>query len=182
MYTYIYIHVSNLGARRCLLTETGTGMRVLGKGLLLVDEASQLQPFFSCMASYLACVTTCTTTVLCSVCGQPMAAAPPKVHCETPVCCRGRRCGGAPWARRRPGLRLFLFPKQTKSHNIYYALRASNHSRFFFLILHLLDKKSIGPRPTSATFSPMVSPGRKQATLILFPEVFHIRGRDENDL
>jgi hypothetical protein len=119
----------------CLLAETGTGMRVLGKGLLLVDEASQLQPFFSCMASYLACVTTCTTTVLCSVCGQPMAAAPPKVNRETPVCCRGRRCGGAPWARRRPGLRLFLFPKQTKSHNIYYALRASNHSRFFFFNL-----------------------------------------------
>ena len=125
------------------------GMRVLGKGLLLVDEASQLQPFFSCMASYLACVTTCTTTVLCSVCGHadltgpthlpcmtgqrpPMAAAPPKVHRETPVCCRGRQCGGAPWARR-PGLLLFFFPKQTKSHNIYYALRASNHSRFFYL-------------------------------------------------
>ena len=30
---------------RCLLAETGTGMRFLGKGLLVVDEDSQLQPF-----------------------------------------------------------------------------------------------------------------------------------------
>ena len=48
---------------RCLLAETGTGMRVLGKGLLVVEEASQLQPFFSCVASYLSCAKTCATTV-----------------------------------------------------------------------------------------------------------------------
>ena len=40
---------------RCLLAETGTGMRVLGKGLLVVNEDSQLQPSLSyvsflCMA------------------------------------------------------------------------------------------------------------------------------------
>ena len=52
-----------------------------------------------------------------------VAAAPPKVHCQTPVCCRSRRCGGAPWARRRPGPRL-LFSNQTKSQDINYALRA----------------------------------------------------------
>ena len=33
---------------RCLLAETGTGMHVLGKGLLVVDEASQIQLFFLC--------------------------------------------------------------------------------------------------------------------------------------
>ena len=55
--------------------------------------------------------------------------APPKVHRETPVCCRSRRCGGAPWARHRPGPRLLFFSKQTKSHNIYYALRLCvNHT------------------------------------------------------
>ena len=32
---------------RCLLAETGSGMHVLGKGLLVIDEAGQIQMLIS---------------------------------------------------------------------------------------------------------------------------------------
>ena len=43
----------------------GTGMRILGRGLLVVDEARPVNfnGFFSCVASYLSCPKTCATTV-----------------------------------------------------------------------------------------------------------------------
>ena len=143
-------------------TETGTGMRVLGKGLLLVDEASQLQLFFG-RATYLI-LTTATTTVasvdmLISLVPHICPAWQGEDHqwqlllrksLPTPVMLLEptvrRSTLGSTLSRSA-----VVFSNQTKSQNIYSALRVSHlyrasqrsprlhdHCKFSFAFIVLL--------------------------------------------